>query len=77
LYGGELAAGVEVVSGIGANPSRLESRGGRGNRGRALAAFGFLTGFFKMRGSVIDEKKPTECDGGEIRNMFVFFNIYI
>jgi hypothetical protein len=57
LYGGELAAGVEVVSGVGANPSRLESRGGRGNRGRALAASGFFYGFFGDAGRCDRRKK--------------------
>jgi hypothetical protein len=44
-YACELAAGVEVI-GVGANPNRLESRGGRGNRGPALAVFGFFVTVF-------------------------------
>jgi hypothetical protein len=72
-YACELAAGVEVI-GVGANPNRLESRGGRGNRGPALALFGFfVTVFLETRGDVMDENKPTECDGGGIRNTFILF----
>jgi hypothetical protein len=33
----------------------------------------FLTVFFKTRRGVMDKKKPTECDGGGIRNILLLF----
>jgi hypothetical protein len=82
-YGVEPAADVEVVSGTDAGltlaAKRAEEDGDviDGGRGVVVGLFGvwfFAAVFFARRGEGgMDEKKPTEHDGGGKRNTFVLF----